>query len=335
MVLTEENKEVTGSDDYSVDQLRSMIFEGKDAGAPAEQPKPDATPISAPSEATPAEGNEPQAEAVPKETAPESDTGDLPKGEQEDKKQSKIDRRLATLTRRNKEAEEANAELRRKLEDIEAKLNSPGPTKTAEPAKATETPGKPVPVDEDNFDGTYEELKAAKAKYVDDMVQWGVADALARRDAEAAAKVQQAKVAEVTSAWESRAKKATEADPEVADAIATLGPVVSQAGLADLFKLSEVGPQMLLHLYQNPDEAARIVSLGHPALMAKELGKLESQLLPKPSSSTNTAKGVKSLPTPIETVGGKSAVSSGFDFNSDKADMSSFSDNWLKATRRT
>lgn len=320
--------------DYSIEDLAAMVK--------GEAPKT----VEKPAEAKPAEEKVTSAdteEAKAKPEVPESDAVSETDDKQtpEQKANKKLERRFSSLS---KKIEAANARADALAKELEQAKAAPSPAKTpaaeTKAASAEGRPAPPTPPDEDTFTGTFDELKvakkaydAAKDKYYEDLSDWKVAQAISKRDTEAKQSVEQAQRNEVHKNWEARVVKAMAVDPETKDAIDELGPVVSAAGISDIFKHSEVGPEMLLALYHDPDEAARIVSLGSPILMAKELGKLETSLLARQAKPTESASnGQKPLPKPVATVGGKSAPVVAIDLNT--ADQDTFNREWKKGLTR-
>jgi hypothetical protein len=156
---------------------------------------------------------------------------------------------------------------------------------------------------------------------------------LKARDAESKQVTERQRQSEINAAWEKRAIKLMDSDPELQDAIDEIGPVAGAAGVSDLFKQSEVGPEMLLHLHRNPEEAQRIVKLGSAVLIAKELGKLEDRLIAAkaPPKATPVTKPQINLPKPVSTVGGSSSPEV---VDLDNASLSDFKAQWRKGLGR-
>lgn len=75
--------------------------------------------------------------------------------------------------------------------------------------------------------------------------------------------------------------------------------------MADVIRRTDIGPEMIYHLGQNPDEARRIFDLP-PVLQAKELGKLEAKLVTEPP--TRKTSSAPAPITPIRTPASKAAV---------------------------
>ena len=117
-----------------------------------------------------------------------------------------------------------------------------------------------------------------------------------------------AKEAEAAKAeiWQARVAVAIEAMPDFAE-VAYKAPITD--AVASIVADSEKGPEIAYFLGKNPDEAKRISSLS-PLAAAREIGRLEAEMTPKPRKISNA-------PPPVDTVGG--GASSG---NMDPAKMS-------------
>jgi hypothetical protein len=101
--------------------------------------------------------------------------------------------------------------------------------------------------------------------------------------------------------WNDRLREAQTKNPEVQDAINTVGHKISRE-MATVIKDSEVGPDITLHLYKNPSEIDRILRL-HPVSMAREIGKIEAKLQSAPMESKPNK--ITQAPEPIKPVGGR------------------------------
>lgn len=333
--MAEDTLTLETQPDYSIADLEAMVR--------GETPKPvepaAKEPLATEIKVAPADTEEAKAKAEAPESDAVSETDDKQTPEQ--KANKKLERRFSSFSKQIKAATDRADALAAELEKAKA---APSPAKTpAVETKSATSEGRPTPpnmVDEDNFTGTFDELKAAKKqyeadkdKYYEDLSDWKVAQAISKKDAEAQQSIAQAKQNEVHGKWVDRVKTAIGVDPETADAVEEIGPVVTKAGISDVFKLSEVGPEMLLALYHDPNEAARIISLGNPILMAKELGKLETSLLARQPKPTETASRTNAnLPKPVTTVGGKSAPVASIDLNT--ADQETFNREWKKSLAR-
>ena len=71
---------------------------------------------------------------------------------------------------------------------------------------------------------------------------------------------------------------------------------------------SELGPALMYHLCQNPEECDRIAGL-HPVLALKEMGKLEAQIETASTGPVLSATSITKAPRPIKPVGGGATAS--------------------------
>jgi hypothetical protein len=244
------------------------------------------------------------------ETPPASETA--PVTEPDKHGESAIDKRFRKLAQQRDEA-------RQRAEKAERELASktPGPAATpaaeAQPAAATST--KPAPPDPSKWTGTWEELEAAKLDYIDKLTDYKVGERERAKQTEQL--LAQAKTLHTT--WEAKSQTFAKDNPDFEDAIANIGPMVTRAGLADIVKESAVGPEMVLYLYQHPEEVARMGACKTQVALARELGKLEAQLS-TPVTPTPTPAAKKPLPKPPASVGGGQPAT----VDLDKCDMRSF-----------
>jgi hypothetical protein len=200
---------------------------------------------------------------------------------EEPKKTPWFQKRIDELTAARRDAERREAALNDRLMGL---LEQQRPT---EPEKPT---GKPVL---ESFE-SYED-------YTEALTDWKVDQKLTqveqRRQAETAAETAAREQAEFNSRVQKTAAKA----PEVLELVndATL-PV--SAAMASVIKTVENGPDVLIYLGSNREEAARIAQL--PAhLAAYEMGRLSTALTPVEKPKRNQP------PAPITPLGGGSAAS--------------------------
>ncbi len=121
-----------------------------------------------------------------------------------------------------------------------------------------------------------------------------------QRANERIAKQAQAKDAEegakVMAAHQARMEKFAETHPEVIEFATDRGSPINGA-MGAAIALSDQGPQVLLYLSENTDEAMKIYKM-HPSRAAAEIGKIEDRLAAKPAP----AKPSK-VPEPLAPVG--------------------------------
>lgn len=267
---------------------------------------------AAPESAATPEPVVPEAEAKVEPEKTEAESGTVDTKEPEHKSESSIDKRFRKLASQRDEARQRAEKAERELA---AKSTPPGPAAQpvteAQPATATT---KPAPPDPSKWTGTWEELEAAKLDYVEKLTDWKAGE----RERKAATERQQAEARTLHTTWEAKSKAFGEDNPDFEDAIANIGPLVTRAGVADLIKESDVGPEMVLYLHTHPSEVTRMGACKTQAALARELGKLEAQLSAPVSNTTAPAKA--KLPKPPTSVGAGSPAS----IDLDKCDMRSF-----------
>jgi hypothetical protein len=242
------------------------------------QPKDEAEP--APAKEVESEP-EKEAEAI----APAPDTGN----QQESKPKGRADQRIQELLKERKE-------LRARVEAAEKKAEKPAepaPAAAAKPTAAAEpTDGRPVAPDASKWTGTWEELQAAQLRYIEDLTDWKLKQP--DRDRAAAEKTAaEANERAIFDQWKERREAAVAADPEYADAQDIVGRFVTAKRCDSLIIESEVGPEIVMHLYRLPKEEQERVSKLSPSRLAREIVLIEHKLLAladeeKPSSAPAT-----------------------------------------------
>jgi hypothetical protein len=217
--------------------------------------------------AEPAPAKKPSEPAKAEPIAPAADTGSLeePKGRAGQRIQELLGER---------------AELRARLAALEKKpVGKPAESAPAKPAAAAaaapaSASGEPQPPDPTKWTGTWEELEAAKIAYLRDLTKWE----LGKADREKAAATQQTEVSELQRAYKVRADGFLAADPEYADAQEIIGKFVTAKGVSELILESEVGPEIVMHLYKLPNEEQQRVAKLSPLALAREITRIEAKL---------------------------------------------------------
>jgi hypothetical protein len=226
------------------------------------QPKDEAE--SATAEAT----SEP---AKAESTAPATETGT------KTQEPSRAERRKGELSAEIQGLLRKRAELRG---EIEAADKTKPAEKTAAPAPAVvqqPTDGEPVAPDPENWTGTWEALEKAKIQYLKDLSAWLTKQP--ERDRVAAAKAaDEANQQQVFETWKERRDAAIELNPEFADANDIVGRFLTAKGVAPLVIESEIGPEIVMHLYHLPKEEQERVAKLSPTALARELVRIEDRL---------------------------------------------------------
>ena len=174
-----------------------------------------------------------------------------------DRAKKKINERMHELAEKAKTEKARREEVERELAEAKAKLNPPH-------AKIEETP-KPKREDfTDAFD------------YAEKLSAWNVQNALRERDAAEAKARQEAHETAIRTAWNQRVELLKKEVPDFAEKVAASTIVVSNEVRDAIFE-SEIGPKILLHFAEHPEEAEKIgrMTVGKAYIA---LGKLEAIL---------------------------------------------------------
>lgn len=304
--------------ELSFADLRRMLETGDETVPAAPEPKPetetatpadDKTTSAAADEKTTSEDEPEENDAEPTEPV-ESQEPESVEEKSDGKKPSWANARLSKMAKDRDRAREEAAEARREAERVRQELEEVK-AKAAAPREPEVTAlEKPEPPDASKHpEWSYDDLEAAKLKYAADLVDWKVAEAVRQYEAAQAEKVQKQQAQEreqtLSSQWETRAQTFLSKTPEFEEAVNEVGPFLTQAGVADLIKQSEVGPEIVMHLYQNPEVGEVIAKLGNPLAVAAAIGRLEKQLTPEPHKETSpSAPRKRALPPPPKSEGG-------------------------------
>lgn len=97
--------------------------------------------------------------------------------------------------------------------------------------------------------------------------------------------------------------------------------------MAATIRESEIGPEILYHLGQNPAEAKRISQLS-PLSQAKEIGKLETKLASNPP-----ARKVSAAPAPIAPLNGKGSSTPTYDTTDPRSIQTMDTATWIQKER--
>ena len=249
---------------------------------PGIQSPPAGTEGSAPSLETP--GQAPDAVTPPASATGEpSETTAQPGPEPEDERAKAI-KELIRMRHRAQEAEKEAAYLKGRLESQPQN----------QPPKPDEPPKKPLI---DNY-ATYDEYEAAKDKYIEDMIDWKT-----DQKVKAVAPLAENPAEKMHKTWLKRVEAAAAVNPDITEAMQTIGPKVT-APMAAYLKGSEDGPELMLHLYENPAVLSRLAGLENQAVAIAELVRLGDKI--KASASNPPTKTISNAPQPHKTVGGSS-----------------------------
>jgi hypothetical protein len=151
-------------------------------------------------------------------------------------------------------------------------------------------------------------------------------DVMALAEQIAAQREQAKAVAQVVEAYHEREETAREKYDDF-DQVAYNPTLPITDPMAATIRESEVGPEIIYYLGQNPAEAKRIAQLS-PLTQAKEIGKLETKL-----ASSPPAKRTSSAPAPITPVTGKGSTTPTFDTTDPRSIAAMDTSTWIAKER--
>lgn len=199
----------------------------------------------------------------------------------------KIERRFSELTEARKAAEAKASQERERAEaaeakarELELKLNPPPPE---------ELGPEPTP---DQFSDTAEYAKALK-----DWTAETTKRDLAKENQE---KTYKAKREQVIEAWKGRVEAAKKEIPDY-EAKLNASTVKVSDDVRDAILESDVGPQILIHFADHPEEAERISKLSVGGAL-RELGRLEAKLEKSKEKEPENPVTKSTVPAPVAEV---------------------------------
>ena len=237
----------------------------------------DSTPSEAAPVAEPPQDDNGQSEPV--EASEEATTT-------EDRKRNpKLEIRFEKITKQREEAREEARKEREQRESLEAKVKELESRNQPQKVEAAEEP-RP-----EQFTDMYEYAKALTDYKVD------------QRLSEEKQKVEQAKAEaqrqQVINTWAKRVESAKAEMPDFEAMVGSADVVVSNEVRDAIFE-SDVGPQVLYHLAENPDIAEKLQGMTVTSAL-RTIGKLEAQF-EKAEPQTKTVVGKSKAPAPINPI---------------------------------
>lgn len=239
--------------------------------------------------------DEPETKADQSDSDGEGNEATVEDDQKERKANPKIERRFSEITKQREAARaeaqkerEAREALEARLKELEGKVNPP--------AKAQDDFG-PEPKPEE-FNDMFEYAKAL-AEYTADKK-------LMERDRQEADRKAAEKRAQFEKSWADRVNAARSELPDFDDMVQSSDVSISDP-VRDAIMESDVGPQILYHLAENPDFAKK---LGEGSVISalRQIGRLEAQFektAPKASAPEVKSTAVKSkAPAPITPIRG-------------------------------
>lgn len=210
------------------------------------------------------------------------------------KANSKIETRFSELTHQRDEAKARAEAAERRAAELEAKLKPI-------PEKAAEENEKP---DKSKYTDAFQ--------YAEDLAVWSAKNALREKEESDRRARAEFEASERLNAWNRRLEETKKENPEFIDKVANSTVQVS-AEVRDAIMDSDIGPKILLHFAENPEEAEKIgkMTVGKALIM---LGKIEAKLTetpkkeePKVETKDEVLPEVSKAPIPITPLKGASA----------------------------
>ena len=259
-----------------------MADENEAESSPAIEDSTDIMTENEPEESSTPENTEPEAESTSEEGEIEASTVDAGKSENGNGKKG------------NKGAERRIKQLTAKLKAMEERLNAPKPTESPD-AKDLKEPSAPKV---DQFE-TWDAYETAQNEFLKQRDEY-VAEKTRREQKVATQKANQEEqkkkiLAEITK----REVKTMQRNPDYDrnEAYSTVRPSPTMDGF---FVDSDIGPDMLWELHNDPDEADRIRELS-PWKQVRELVRFEDRLSSQIKGTSKASS--KSTPTYVDDKG--------------------------------
>ena len=226
------------------------------------------------------------------------------KATEEKKQNPKLEKRFSELTKQREEARKEAQREREQRESLENRLKELEERATPRPVEVQENV-KPQP---HQFNDAFE--------YAEALAEWSTEQALINRDKQEAERRAQEERNKVLDSWNKRLNEAKADLPDFDDMVASSDVVVSDH-IRDAILESDVGPQILYHLAENPDLADKLNS-GSPISALRQIGRLEAQFERKeaPVAESKPSVARSKAPAPINPIKtGSGVVDVGVDSN--------------------
>ena len=226
------------------------------------------------------------------------------KATEEKKQNPKLEKRFSELTKQREEARKEAQREREQRESLENRLKELEERATPRPVEVQENV-KPQP---HQFNDAFE--------YAEALAEWSTEQALINRDKQEAERRAQEERNKVLDSWNKRLNDAKADLPDFDDMVASSDVVVSDH-IRDAILESDVGPQILYHLAENPDLADKLNS-GSPISALRQIGRLEAQFERKeaPVAESKPSVARSKAPAPINPIKtGSGVVDVGVDSN--------------------
>ena len=226
------------------------------------------------------------------------------KATEEKKSNPKLEKRFSELTKQREEARKEAQREREQRESLENRLKELEERATPRPVEVQENV-KPQP---HQFNDAFE--------YAEALAEWSTEQALINRDKQEAERRAQEERNKVLDGWNKRLNDAKADLPDFDDMVASSDVVVNDH-IRDAILESDVGPQILYHLAENPELADKLNS-GSPISALRQIGRLEAQFERKeaPVAEQKPSVARSKAPAPINPIKtGSGVVDVGVDSN--------------------
>jgi hypothetical protein len=228
--------------------------------------------------------NESEADAEPEQKEAAAD-------EPEKKSKPKIEKRIGEVVKQREQAKAEAAKERAGRESAEARLREY--EQKAAPEKAADPDAEPKP---EQFTDAFEYARA--------LAEFSAEKALKDRDRQEAEKKAATERQQTIKQWTDRIT-AVKADlPDFEDVVASSDVAVSDQ-VRDAILESDVGPQVLYHLAENPEFAQKLSEMSTITAL-REIGKLEARFEKKEPAKAAATK--QRAPAPIRPIKGNGSA---------------------------
>ena len=211
---------------------------------------------------------------------------------EERKQNPKIERRFSEITKQREAARQeaererqARIDLENKVRELESKLSPPAPQ------EPTEADPKPKP---EQFSDMFE--------YAEALAEWTADKKIQEQKVKEAAQKAEQERQKLLDTWSTRVQDFRAKTPDFDDMVGSADVVVSNEVRDAIFE-SDVGPQILYHLAENPDVAKKIQSMT-PIGALRMIGKLEAKFEEpaQPQTQRETTVKTSKAPPPISPI---------------------------------
>lgn len=215
---------------------------------------------------------------------------------EERKPNPKLERRFSEITKQREAAREEARKEREAREALEARLKELESKVNPAPAPQVDEDAEPQP---SQFEDAFE--------YAKSLADWSAKKALKERDKQEAERKRLAEEAEKHKSWADKVNKAKSQLPDFDEMVASSDVAVSNE-VRDAILESDVGPQVLYYLAENPEFAASLANMSSLKAL-REIGKLEAKLEKSESrQEVKTVAAKSNAPEPISPLRATSAV---------------------------